>query len=348
MMQKIIAQIVKYNVIHILFWSGICILTTINIGLHHGKQNSFAINLIIQLSCLISEIFSVYFILYFLKPHYLFYKKYFLFFISAICSVLVANAIGFYLQQLVTYLVVDNNKTLRFLPMYISTIFESLFFATLFLSVSLLYDFFAERIKNEVLQKEKLQAELNFLKGQMNPHFLFNAINSIFVLINEDKDEARKHLHTFSEMLRYQLYDCREDYILLSHEIQFIHHYLSLERIRKSTKTDINTSILTKQLSNKIAPFILITFIENACKYVRTNLLNETFIDIKITDEKNKLSFVCRNSIPQVEHTIQSKHQGIGLDNTLKRLKLLYPNMHQLMIERDKNYYTITLTIELS
>lgn len=238
---------------------------------------------------------------------------------------------------------------------YIAFVIDNIYVHVLFWFLSFAYILPIQTIRNrsskEQLEREKLEAEVKFLKAQINPHTLFNGINSIYHLIDKDKEKAKEVLVGFSEILRYQIYECSDDEILLSRELLFLENYFNLEKIRKGTDIEINYDYTIDNTGNyKIAPLLLIPFVENAFKHVSNhNEKDRNFIRCRASIDENKLYFIVENSTdsqdgPEVKEQLK---KGIGLANVRERLKLLYPEQHSLQIKNQNNVYNVSLNLAL-
>lgn len=218
---------------------------------------------------------------------------------------------------------------------------------TLGMSVKLTKQWIEAKTREQKLETEKLETELKFLKSQINPHFLFNTINTIFVLINKNQKEASTSLLRFSDLLRYQLYECNEAFIPLANELEYMQNYIELEKLRheKSLKVEIDLPDML-QGGHKIAPFILMPFVENAFKHVSKT--HEAFISISVQLSSNELYLVVKNAM---ESTFLPKNKdsesGIGLKNVQRRLDLIYPDAHTLNTNQETNTFEIELKIKL-
>jgi tetratricopeptide (TPR) repeat protein len=202
--------------------------------------------------------------------------------------------------------------------------------------------------KNKNVEKEKLQTELQFLKAQINPHFLFNALNSIYVLMDDDKQMASDTLLKFSSLLRYQLYDCNSNVTTIEKEMEFINNYILLEKVRNSDYLEVVTEFSNQPGYLQIAPFVLIPFVENAFKHVSHFTDQPNRINIRAYFEDITLFFHVTNTCDEKIGSAERVHKGIGLINVKRRLELLYPEKHNLEVRENGQNFSIFLTLKLS
>jgi LytS/YehU family sensor histidine kinase len=199
------------------------------------------------------------------------------------------------------------------------------------------------------IAKEKAETELHFLKSQINPHFLFNSINSVYFLIDKKNEDARNALHTFSEMLRYQLYECNGNKVSLQKEIAFVKDYINVQELRKNKNLEIHFEVAKNYNDLYIEPLLLIPFVENAFKHLshfddgRKDVIN-ICVDVK----ENNLQFVVENTTYSNKIKAMPNESGIGLTNLKRRLELLYPDKHDLKIENDNDWFKASLSIQLN
>ena len=203
-------------------------------------------------------------------------------------------------------------------------------------------------IQKENTEKEKLQREieLNYLKEQVNPHFLFNSLNSIYSLSRQQSPETPELVMMLSELMRYQLESSKKDSVLLKEELEFIENYLLLEEKRLSNRATIEFVISGDLLGLKIPPMLLIPFVENAIKHGAQSTNEQSTIDISVAIKNTTLHFCVDNSKPQIVST--SKRKGHGLENVRRRLNLLYSNAHVLEIDDYEKGYRVNLTVNLT
>ena len=204
--------------------------------------------------------------------------------------------------------------------------------------------------RQRLLEKENLETELKFLKSQFNPHFLFNTINSIFVLIHKNPDMASESLAEFSDLLRYQLYECNEPQIPVERELAYFENFIKLERLRQEPSLAITIRWEPPSChSLTIAPFLLMPFIENAFKHVSQRPNQPNWIDIDLHFCQQRLLLAVANS---VSFRRKSKneligYQGLGLKNVQRRLQLMYPEQHHLVIHREPEQFRVALDVQL-
>ena len=227
------------------------------------------------------------------------------------------------------------------LKMYFS---EHFFFDLIYAALGIAFYFFRYSHYQELQQKEAIiqgrLAELSFLRSQINPHFLFNSLNNIYSLVNEQSPQSLQALATLSELLRYILYDTKEK-VCLQEELNYIHKYISLQRLRFDHEIVVTTNVVGDTEAVHLPPLLLIPFVENAFKHGAL-LSKSDVILINIISLHQKLLFHCTNK--------KGNHQkdwagGIGLQNVRRRLELLYPGKHVLEITEDEISFTTQLEI---
>ncbi len=228
---------------------------------------------------------------------------------------------------------------------------------------SMLYNLFAVMIlallfsstikiaKDSFMKRQEIKdAELKLLKAQLNPHFLFNTLNNLYGLSVINSDKLPDLMLKLSDLLRYSLYDTKEQLVPLEKEIQYLQNYVALERIRLEDKTDIQLSISKKTEDFCIAPMLLIVFVENAFKHLGTSKNGDSKVTIDMGIKEEELVFICINTIDNLEAQntdLEKGKSGIGLRNAKKRLTLMYPDRHTLEINKHEKEYIVKLTVKL-
>ncbi|MES2809039.1 MAG: histidine kinase [Bacteroidota bacterium] len=192
-------------------------------------------------------------------------------------------------------------------------------------------------------EAEKANAELSFLKAQINPHFLFNTLNNIYALSVTGSEHTSASIMKLSNIMRYVTDEVEEDFVSLQHEWDCINDYIDLQRLRLGKKTKLNFELSGPIGYQRIAPLILMTFIENVFKY-GISKHEATRIDIKLIVDPNKLTFFCQNDV--VDNGAKSNRTGIGIKNTRQRLNHIYPGKHKLDINTNNNLFTVNLEID--
>jgi LytS/YehU family sensor histidine kinase len=201
-----------------------------------------------------------------------------------------------------------------------------------------------QKIAEQELLKKKLEIELQFLKAQSNPHFLFNTLNNIYGLARKKSDKTADVVLKLSSMLRYMLYETANESIAIEKEIQIINDYIALEKLRYTNRLNVIFSHSIDDLKEKIAPLILLPFVENAFKHGAGESRFESYIEINLTLKDHQLHYEIKNS---KEEMITDDEDKIGLRNIKRQLELIYPN-HSLTIENNTKAFIVKLDINLN
>jgi two-component system, LytTR family, sensor kinase len=198
-----------------------------------------------------------------------------------------------------------------------------------------------EQVKNS--QINQLQTELKYLRLQINPHFLFNGLNTVYGSIDMGNSQARNMLVQFSDLLRYNLYEADVDMIAIEKEIKHLRNYVALQKARSNDNMEVTLDIHYADGTVKVAPLIFMAFVENAFKYASRDDKAINRIVISLKQLPGKIEFLCENTYDEAE----SSEGGIGLTNATRRLELLYKDRYQLDIENENNIYRVQLTLTL-
>lgn len=230
----------------------------------------------------------------------------------------------------------------NFQPRMVSNVFGGVVLTLVFGSaIKLAKDSFIRR-------QQAKEAELKLLKAQLNPHFLFNTLNNLYGLSVIKSDKLPNLMLKLSDLLRYSLYETAAVLVPLEKEITYLENYISLEKIRLEDKTDINFEVSGNFSDKEIAPMLCIVFVENAFKHLGVLENGKSKVSIKITEQNEMLYFSCENTIDGFDthnHNLEKGKSGIGLQNAKKRLSLLYPDKHQLKIDKTETLYRVNLIL---
>ncbi len=200
-----------------------------------------------------------------------------------------------------------------------------------------------ERQRKE-LEREKLNSELAFLKNQVSPHFFFNTLNNIYALIGMDAPMAQQSVLNLSKLMRYLLYESEQGTTRLSHEIDFMKNYIDLMKLRLAPQVDLKVSFPGEFDDFGFPPLLFIPFIENAFKH-SLSFRGHSFIEINMEVTGSHIAFRCHNSVGESSQPGDGQHSGIGLENVRKRLNLLFPDRHQLLIKEKAGEFRVALDI---
>jgi two-component system, LytTR family, sensor kinase len=216
-----------------------------------------------------------------------------------------------------------------------------------FISITLLLATELKRkAENEkLLKEEKLGTEIKLLKAQINPHFIFNALNNIYSLTYTKSDTAPESVLKLSEMLRYVFYDCSNDEVKLGAEVEYISNFITFQQMKSEHEQGIQFDYNSINKDIDIAPMLFIPFIENAFKYSKVEEYSDAYVRISLNSDAKYLNFQIENSVP-----IQGKSlagNGLGINNVSQRLDLLYPNKYDLNIKENETTYSVNLKIEM-
>lgn len=325
---------------HILFWSlSFLILTNIFKVSAEIKQ----IDLIYTAIFHVPVFLIVYLNLQLLFPVFLEKGKYFLYGIFVLA--LIALGSGFYI------ILFDNWIDYIFSGYYFIAYYGffdiSLYFA-IYIFVTSLLRLARGWFHLQEIEKEKTVAELKALKSQINPHFLFNSLNSIYSLARKNSAEVPEKVIQLSDLMRHIIYDSDVEFILLPKEIEMIGNYIELQNLRTPEKEKIELEVVGEIEGKKVAPLIFLPFVENSFKHGLKSGAENPFVKIKIQVLPNELIFEIENSKGKTTEISDTKYKGIGIENVKKRLGLIYPNQHSLHISETENIFKVVLQINLN
>ncbi|WP_163325922.1 sensor histidine kinase [Draconibacterium mangrovi] len=222
----------------------------------------------------------------------------------------------------------------------------SLFFA-IYLFISGLLHLARGYFRAEELEKEKSQAELKALKSQINPHFLFNSLNSIYSMARKEAKEVPEKIVQLSDLMRHIIYESDADFIALEKEVEMLQNYIDMQNLR-SSENKIVFNTIGEIKGKKIAPLLFLPFVENSFKHGMKGGADNAFVNITIEVVGKVLHFEVENSKGQANDLLLDKYHGIGIDNVKKRLEMIYPNQHKLMISDNEETFKVLLQVQLN
>lgn len=335
---------------HLLFWTTagfLLVLPDVN------KPNHDTVLVFLQnLSTLVYIALAVYINLILLIPKFLRKRSYFVFILFQLANIFlffcldVFTGIFLFNYSYENYFDANLPALARYTILFLSEALLVSFFITTTTFIKLLRDWFTmqdDALRLKEMERQKLESELQSLKSQINPHFLFNTLNNIYSLALDNSVKTPEMILKLSELMRYIIYDCREVTVPLRKEIEFIQNYISLEQLRLGGKTRVTfESDIRSELN--IAPLLFINFLENAFKH--SSKSDGSFIHVHIAQvNTNSINFIVENSKDSDDTSEHNPYSGIGLENVKKRLQLLYPKCYTLEIEKKTNIFRINLTI---
>ncbi|RYU97137.1 sensor histidine kinase [Emticicia agri] len=232
----------------------------------------------------------------------------------------------------------------RYFPYYITdSTYNVITFSFNAFFLKMIEDFFANEKEKTALLTEKLNAENAFLKNQLNPHFLFNTLNNIYSLALNQSSKTPEAIMKLSELMRYMLYESNQEKVSLYTELTYLNNFIELQKIRYSGQTYVDFEVIGDVSSQRIAPLMLIPFVENAFKHGNVQDINHP-LSIQLLLNQNNLIFTVKN---QLTNQNKDRYGGVGLENIKKRLNLIYPKNHHLEIQNDGNKYSSELNLIL-
>lgn len=338
--KKILGRLLNNKIFqHILFWS-LSFLILINILKVSAeiKQIDLIYTAIFHFPILI----IVYFNLQVLFPYFWERGKYF--FYGILVLVAIALDAGFYIILFDNW--IDHIFSGYYFIAYYSFFDISLYFV-IYLFLTSLFRLARGWFRLQEIENEKTLAELKALKSQINPHFLFNSLNSIYSLSRRNSPQAPEKIIQLSDLMRHIIYDSDAEFIPLEKELEMIRNYIELQNLRTSEKEKINLNVIGDTGKGKIAPLIFLPFVENSFKHGLKSGAQNAFVNIKVEVSGNVLNFEIENSKGLVSEINDTKYKGIGIENVKKRLELIYPGFYQLKIMDGAKVFRVLLQLQL-
>ena len=339
----------RFIAVHFLFWVGVWFFYV-----YFFSYNSRDADFVTWFSAFLLPVtmITTYFVVYYLIPKYLLLKKYALFALYSVYTIIMSTWL--ILMTIFTSLLFLSNLQIEEMPPmsrnYVFVLILVYLIVLLVSFVNLLNHNFQTESKNKELQNKILATqlqlkdqELQYLKKQIHPHFLFNTLNTIYGFALKQSINTPDIILKLSNLLDYILYQVNKPKVSLEEEIMHLKEYIALEQIRFQDTLKVSFQTENTDLHKMIPPMLLIPFVENAFKH--GNLIDGYLrVDIKITLDNDSLLFDIRNTVKSEDET--NKKPGIGLENIKKRLDLIYPNAYKLTVKTEKNWYIVDLLIE--
>jgi len=283
---------------------------------------------------------------FFLIPR-VFYKKHYILYIITILTIAFTTAA--LLGKLEICVFYDAPEAVNNLPEHIQLLIHFMKILPLmgFLFFTTVYTLGKRKDeKMKIHAREKITTELRLLQNQINPHFLYNALNSVYSLSYIKSELTPQMILKLSEMLRYVLYECSEDSVTLEKELIYLENYITFQNLKEETDKLVSVDFGNTDKTKLIAPMLFIPFIENSFKHSNISTSDKAFINIKMTTTENRLNFEIENTCTDSAKS-DKYSKGIGLKNVKRRLKLIYQNRHSLEIDSSSNTFKVKLTLEL-
>lgn len=334
----------RYKLQHLCFWLALFALWYY---FRYQDYSSRALAAKITLLKVVDLAFMVYITNYLLIPQLLYKKKYFLFGVVFIAFVFGSSVGKMWIEgQLMNNPPLFNIFKGNFKVRFYDNVIPHFLLVITGASFKLLLDYARSQRRLGEMAKEKAEAELNFLKSQINPHFLFNSLNSVYFLIDKENPHAREALHKFSDMLRYQLYECNDERIPIEKEISYLRDYVDLQKLRRGTGDEVYFNCSENVKGFSIEPLLLMPFVENSFKHL-SHFTNgrKNLVRINADRTNGEFSFNVTNTIEY--KSTKEPVGGIGLKNVKRRLELLYNGKHELQVKEDDDLFKVDLKIKI-
>jgi hypothetical protein len=319
-------------------WGGLILHVEISKAIDH--------DLLSALIRMLPQIPFCYFIIYFLFPRFFLQRR----FITGGILLIASFAVFYYLQtplkNVFTWEPGFSHPSIGFAWLMLTHRTGPLTCCAVMASIKFLKIWYVKQEENISLKRENALAELQLLKAQVHPHFLFNTLNNIYSFTLAKSPIAADLLEKLSGILRYMLDEGNKESVLIKKEVDLVLDYISLERVRYGNRLDISVDIDENYNNKAIAPLLMIPFIENSFKHGSSKMLKDPKVKLSITVKGNDLIFFICNNKP-THGVLANGKSGVGLMNVKKRLDLLYPDRHELKIQSTEDTFSVSMTINL-
>lgn len=331
-------------VFNIFLW---CLIYVVLLFIFTKNETALKVDYLYTLAYTIALVIPISINLYALIPPFLKRERYLLYLMSLISLVvLYVFCFEWFFDAIINNLF----KNYFFISYHINTSFTVILITSIFIStlIKLAEDwFYFNQAQNKLIKDahQITQSQLTALRAQINPHFLFNALNVIYAMSLEQRSDTKDAVLQLSDILRYVIYDANTNKVTLKQELELINNYIAFQKNRKADGLNV---LFNKRIENtdlKIYPMLLLPLLENAYKHGGTNLKGNNFITISLDQKENTVQFQIENSVLSSIKNHEAENKGVGLKNTIENLNMIYPNKHSIKVEEDSLSYKVTLLI---
>ncbi|HUX55161.1 MAG TPA: histidine kinase [Williamwhitmania sp.] len=331
---------------HVAYWTFIVVFFGLFWGSAEGK---YSVLIGSELVLLPGKMAAVYLCIYWLVPTFLLKRRYIELVLLSLLSLII---LGIFQRILVYYILIPWNKVYdltlplfdKFQIMHLMVDINTV--VVIPLGVTLVKVWYKKQQEAQALEREKLEAELKFLKNQIQPHFLFNTLNNLYGLILKKSPQAEDVVLKLADLMRYMLYETNANTVPLEKEVFNTRSYIELEKVRYGNRVEVCFDVYGIVNGWEIAPMLLLPFVENSFKHGVSASLERAWIRVELTVEEKQLTFKVENSVPAGSaNTDFEVPSGIGLENVRRRLEILYPNGHKLTVVSKGGVYRCELMV---
>jgi DNA-binding LytR/AlgR family response regulator len=338
---------------HVLFWLACWVFMGFIYGFLYSnerQQPDFIRSYLESLIYLPQHMLLSYGIIYFVLPNYIFKNRYW----AGVAGIFIMILLAAMSSPIIQALAINPLHIWLNAPTKHSGVFQSFMgglrgsmtIAGFAVAIKLVKQWYFKREENATLEKEKLHAELQLLRNQLHPHFIFNTLNSIYSLALKKSDQTPGSILKLAELMRYMFQDCSGNSIGLKREIEMLQNYILLSKARYRDRLEITIHIEGDLENKAVAPLIFLPFVENSFKYGANEMLEHAWITLELLVEEDALKFKLINGKPSGMDAL-SISSGLGLKNVKKRLEMLYPDAHELRITEDDDTFIVVLILDL-
>lgn len=346
---------------HVAFWTFWWLFQAILYAFTPGRYpltyaQRFPVSLVESAIFLLAHIFLSYTLMYFVLPRYLLKNKYLLTAFWVVVAFLATAALSSVLSMFVVFPVLrviypgwsffpNPSRPFSFFLGLLAGLRGGITIGGLAAAIKLMKYWYVKEQRNLQLQKENAESQLQLLKAQVQPHFLFNTLNNIYSHTQGVAPVASQLVMGLSDMLRFMLYECNQPLVPLSKELTLIRDYITLEKIRYDEQFDIHLAIPTDTGNLHIAPLLLLPLVENCFKHGTSNMLEQPWLNLQVHLKEDIMEVRLMNG--KAKQKKPANTSGIGIQNVRKRLDLLYPEKHVLKIMDEEEVFVVQLTLQL-